>query len=106
MRLTWKGLLSGAGVLLLLGGTADASSIYLGHEYQVVLSTGLTWSSARAAALTLGSGWDLATIGDAGENTFVKGLLNTSAPDRSHFWIGATDEVTEGNWLWVDGTPF
>ena len=55
----------------------------------------------------MGPGWDLATIGDAGENTFIEtSVLNASLADRSHFWIGATDAITEGTFLWVDGTPF
>jgi hypothetical protein len=45
-------------------------------------------------------------MGDALENTFVKGLLSTALPERSHFWIGGTDATTEGVWEWVDATPF
>ena len=77
-----------------------------GHEYQVVAVAGISWSNARAAAQALGPGWDLATIGSTEENTFVESLLNSGLSDRAHFWLGATDEVTEGTWVWVDGTPW
>lgn len=88
---------------------ANASVIWgvNGHEYQVVTSEGITWEDARAAAQSLGSGWDLVTIGLANENSFVENLLGTTnLADRSHFWMGATDTASEGTWVWVDGTPF
>jgi len=85
---------------------AHASVIFMGHEYEVVLASGVTWDAARTAATALGPGWDLATIGTAAENTFVESQLNPALGDRSHFWIGATDQVIEGLFQWVDGTPF
>lgn len=75
-----------------------------GHEYEVVTSEGVTWTSANAAAQS--SGWYLATIGSAAENSFVKSLLNPGLAARSHFWLGATDQAIEGTFVWVDGTPF
>lgn len=87
---------------------ANASVIWgvNGHEYEVVRSEGITWEAARAAAQSLGPGWDLVTIGLENENTFVENLLGTAnLADRSHFWMGATDTAIEGTWVWVDGTP-
>lgn len=84
--------------------TAHAASIYNGHEYDVVFAEGITWTAARTAAQ--GGGWDLATIGTAGENAFVESLLNPTLAGRSHFWIGASDQAVEGTFVWVDGTPF
>lgn len=89
-----------------------SSSIYAaiwptnGHEYRVIPVQNITWTNSRAAAQALGPGWDLATIGSAEENTFVKSLLNSGLRDRSHFWIGATDAAAEGTWVWVDATPW
>lgn len=94
------GLLSAA-----LAAGANAA-MFNGHDYQVVLSEGVTWESARSAAQGLGTGWDLATIGSAAENAFLESLLGTSYAERSHFWLGATDSVAEGTWAWVDGTPW
>ena len=78
----------------------------MGHEYEVISAAGVTWDEARAAALGLGDGWDLVTIGSADENDFVESLLDTGQQDRSHYWIGATDSAVEGVWQWVDLTPF
>ena len=78
-----------------------------GHLYEVVLAEGIGWDDARAAALARGPGWDLVSIGDAAESAFVKSLLDaTLSALRSHFWIGATERAQEGDWRWVDGTPF
>jgi hypothetical protein len=61
-----------------------------------------TWSEARTSCQSRGTGWDLAAIGDAEESDFVLSLTGYEA------WIGATDIVTEGAWLWVgeDATFF
>lgn len=85
---------------------AQASVIFMGHEYEVVMASGVTWDGARAAAIALGPGWDLATVGSAAENTFLESQLNAGLPDRSHMWIGATDRLLENAFQWVDGTPF
>jgi len=77
-----------------------------GHDYRVINVPNITRDAARTAAQSLGAGWDLATIESTGENNFVKSLLNNGLPERSHFWIGGTDQATEGTWIWVDGTPW
>ncbi|AKF03014.1 C-type lectin domain-containing protein [Sandaracinus amylolyticus] len=54
-------------------------------------------ASMRCADL----GMRLVRIDDAAEQDFVAGVR---AADR--VWIGATDEVREGDWTWNDGTLF
>lgn len=63
--------------------------------------TPATWSAAREACLARGPGWDLASVRSASEAAFLGATLAAEA------WIGATDDASEGTWLWVrDGSPF
>lgn len=101
------------GSLLLGGASANAAPVQWqsgtggnDHWYTVVFAENITWTDGRAAATALGSGWDLATIGSAEEHAFVTALLSTALPQRSHFWLGASDDEFEGDWAWVDTTPF
>lgn len=100
---SWKGL-AGAVALGLAAHGAQAGVIWgdNNHEYQVVAAEGTTWVSAQAAVSAMGSGWHLATITSAAEDSFVSGLLPASS-DRSHYWLGATDSAAEGTFAWVTG---
>ncbi len=68
-----------------------------GHEYMLVEQR-MTWHNAKAYAESLGG--YLACVSSEEENSF----LFSTAP--SHCWIGATDEVVEGDWHWIDGSPW
>jgi len=81
-----------------------------GHTYLQCFKA--SWSEARQMESEFGG--HLVTIEDAAENTWVWqnfskwssfGSTSTEFVQRS-MWMGATDEVTEGSWLWVDGSPF
>ena len=54
------------------------------------------WPRAKAKCDALGG--QLVVIHDEATWKFVKNLTKASV------WIGATDEKTEGEWVWVDGT--
>lgn len=77
-----------------------------GHEYDVVRAEGITWTDAQAVVAAMGGGWHLATITSGGENAFVASLLSAGLPDRSHFWLGASDAKVEGSFEWVTGEAF
>jgi Lectin C-type domain len=66
------------------------------HQYQVVL-TKLSWHEAKEACEKAGG--HLVIINNASENKYIEKLL--AGRDA---WIGCTDEVEEGTWLWVDGS--
>jgi len=60
-----------------------------------------TWYNARAKCEALGT--QLVKIESAEENDFLKSTyLNTSGVT---FWIGLTDQMQEGEWIWTDGSP-
>jgi hypothetical protein len=84
------------------------SFIYDGRTYEVVKEL-KSWSTAVACALERGG--SLVEINDVNEQTAVyNGILAagisstyTSVADgggAAYVWMGATDKITEGEWLW------
>ena len=61
----------------------------------------LTWHAARKKCAEMGG--RLAEVRSEEENEFLVKMLMGKVPDG--FWLGATDEVQEGRWLWSDGSP-
>ncbi|XP_031441964.1 CD209 antigen-like protein E [Clupea harengus] len=61
-------------------------------------STGKTWSQSRDHCITLGG--HLAIVNSHEEQNF----LSQSAIE-DFYWMGLSDLVTEGQWIWVDSTP-
>jgi hypothetical protein len=72
-----------------------------GHFYRPI-STGVTYTAARAAALTTtfkGQTGYLVTITSADENAFIY-----SNVPQGNIWFAATDEVVDGRWV-IDAGP-
>ncbi len=67
-----------------------------GNEFIYYHAASQTWTAARATALAAGG--DLIVISDATDQAYYSSVL----PGNS--WIGLTDEVVEGTYVWVDGT--
>jgi hypothetical protein len=57
-----------------------------------------TWHAARDKCAKAGG--MLAVVPDQATWDFLKGMIG-----NRWVWLGATDEKSEGNWVWVDGTP-
>jgi hypothetical protein len=64
-------------------------------------TTPMTRDAARSVCNGFGPTAHLAIIKSASENALITRLIGTG-----HAFIGASDEVTEGTFLWADGTPF
>ncbi|XP_034546133.1 C-type lectin domain family 4 member G-like [Notolabrus celidotus] len=58
-----------------------------------------TWSLSRDYCITKGA--DLVIINSSEKRDFVSRLVTAGV----NTWIGLTDRVGEGTWMWVDGTP-
>ena len=63
----------------------------------------LSWSEARDTCRDHGDDWDLAWIEDANENDFVHATW-ASLPGETR-WLGLSDQVTEGEWVWSSSLP-
>jgi gliding motility-associated-like protein len=71
-----------------------------GHFYEFVVDQGITWPDAFTAANNsnyYGMPGYLVTITSAAENAHVSTLL------QGQGWIGASDQVVEGEWRWMNG---
>lgn len=96
------------------GGGGSGSATYNpanGHYYEaVVVSNGISWTNAKAAAEARGG--YLATLTSAAENDFVFGLIDSATfwtlggSPQSSFgpWLGG--EFKSGVWQWVTGEPW
>jgi len=71
---------------------------YNNHYYEYVNNRGaITWTASKTAAASrtfYGSTGYLAVITSEEENNFLKEKLGSDA------WIGASDQGTEGTWIW------
>jgi hypothetical protein len=106
-----KKLTAAAVVSLLTCGSAQAGTVWSGngHEYALILSNGISWTNASSAAAALGADWHLATVTTAAEQQFIVSTFLTpnpalnGNPSIAHFWLGASDALSEGDWKWVTG---
>lgn len=84
------------------GGDANAND---GTTCFVYFTAPLAWADARTACLGI-PGADLAIVTAQAQNDLIAGMIGTAADPASTVYLGGTDLVTEGTWLWVDTTPF
>ena len=72
------------------------------HFYRFISNPGLPWTAAKAEAESVAMKYHglqgyLATITSQAENDFIK------TKTKGVGWIGASDQVVEGEWRWVTG---
>ena len=81
--------------------TPLAIAEYNGHLYELY-DYASSWMDAKAFCEARGG--HLAAITSAEENEVIYRLTQNGSKDRYN--IGGTDEITEGEWLWVTGEEF
>ncbi|XP_037635390.1 CD209 antigen-like protein A [Sebastes umbrosus] len=70
-----------------------------GDSCYIVSALKKNWTLSREACHAVGA--DLVVINSRDKQAFVNGLLDKG----QNAWIGFTDSIKEGTWMWVDGTP-
>ncbi|NLB61037.1 MAG: hypothetical protein GX802_01215 [Clostridiales bacterium] len=96
--------------------TSDAISFYVAAAEFVPVDTiaangsiyalydnSLTWYESKAVCESMGG--HLVTITSAEEQAVIEKLLKSSE-NTVYYWMGATDEESEGTWTWITGEPF
>ncbi|XP_032394478.1 galactose-specific lectin nattectin [Etheostoma spectabile] len=63
-----------------------------------------SWLDAETACIAAGG--NLASIRSAAEHAFLKEFINKVSGTHKTTWIGGSDAVKEGTWLWSDGSRF
>lgn len=76
--------------------STDSSNYYISEAFN------LSWTEANN--LCNQTGGHMVTIGNQQENDLVL-AIQASEVSKPHVWIGFTDQVTEGNFVWVTGEP-
>ena len=72
-----------------------------GHSYQI-FDLGMTWHEAKDYCENLGG--HLATVTLQTEQDFLELLIQ--AGTKNCYWLGGSDDTTEGDWQWVTGEFF
>src|SRR5262245_32490819 len=81
--------------------TAPRYNVQNQHTY-LLSPDGMTWQTARLYSRTLGG--YLASINSSAEQAFLNSEYNVLNPPP--YWIGLSDEVTEGVFAWDSGEQF
>ena len=73
-----------------------------GHLYMLTNSA-LSWEDAEKQAIALGG--HLVTVNNLAEQQFIEQTFLSGDNERSAYWIGFNDTVSEGNFVWSSGEP-
>ncbi|MBQ9521031.1 MAG: hypothetical protein IJR72_00495 [Oscillospiraceae bacterium] len=76
----------------------DGTVYFNGHAYKVY-DKSMTWTEAKAFCESLGG--YLAVITSQEEQDHIASII--SGETKFQYWLGATDELVEGQWEWVTG---
>jgi hypothetical protein len=87
------------GCIVFISAKVYAGSFFAGNGHyfeRILIPANFTWHQCRDSAIALGG--YLATATTLDENNFICGLAQPYTT-----FLGGTDEISEGNWLWISG---
>jgi hypothetical protein len=88
-------------ILVLLAVGAGAQVFNPANDSLYILTpTAVTFADARAYAASMGG--NLVAVNDPGEQAFIATHFGAGSP---RLWIGISDELQEGIWVWDSGEP-
>jgi serine/threonine protein kinase/formylglycine-generating enzyme required for sulfatase activity len=93
------GIVPPSGTIPPLPETVEAKERFNSNEYQLI-TTPMTWHQAIEHCRSLGG--YLCCLETEEERQFVARLL----PTETWAWLGGTDEYSEGEWKWINGSPW
>ncbi len=71
------------------------------HHCYGLYTDNKSWTNARSACQSLGTGWELVGVSSAAERDVIGGTNPGSS-----FWTGGNDQLVEGTFVWVNGEPW
>lgn len=77
-----------------------ADAVEHSGKYYKLFEKILSWHDARDECVSMGG--HLACVENTKDNQFILDLVRGGR--REGYWLGATDEETEGTWLWVNSS--
>ena len=78
---------------------------YNGYYYYSSVNS-YNWHQSVAHLKTIDSSFRLLSIHSQAENDFVTNAAFQFYNTHHYLWIGGTDQVSEGNFVWEDNTPW
>ena len=91
-----RSTLTGAGNIELLGMNNTCSLYFINPQY-------MTGPQAQSYAQTFGA--NLISVQSAAENADLVQALSNQGYSAEVIWIGYSDAITEGSYVWYDGAP-
>ncbi|XP_030279516.1 galactose-specific lectin nattectin-like [Sparus aurata] len=75
-----------------------------GSRCFIVQTNKLTMADAERNCIALGG--NLASIHNINDYNWIRGLVKKAFGSDARAWIGLSDAIEDGKWLWTDGSRF
>ncbi|XP_030277998.1 galactose-specific lectin nattectin-like isoform X3 [Sparus aurata] len=75
-----------------------------GSRCFIVQTNELTMADAERNCISIGG--NLASIHNINDHNWISGMVKKALGSDKWAWIGLSDAIQEGKWLWTDGSRF